>query len=59
MGSNIGSIGGTIDSGGAMSSLGAANSASAMVTQVANAQVANVDALLASLGLGTNLNAVA
>jgi hypothetical protein len=55
----IGEIGGSVDSGSAMSSLGAANSAGAMLTQVANAQVANVEALLASLGLGANVNAVA
>ncbi len=59
MGISIGQTGGSVDSGGAMSSLGSANAASAMLAQVANAQVANVQALFGSLGLGTNVNAVA
>jgi len=57
--SGIGEIGGSVDWGSATSSMGAANSASAMLTQAANAQVAGVEALLGSLGLGTNVNAVA
>jgi hypothetical protein len=57
--SSIGDIGGSIDSGSVMSSMGAANSASAMLTQAANAQVASAEALLGSLGLGTNVNASA
>ncbi|MGD0471758.1 MAG: hypothetical protein ABSB70_00880 [Candidatus Velthaea sp.] len=56
---SIGDTGASADSGGAIASLAAANSASTMLTQVANAQVANVEALFGSLGLGTNVNAVA
>jgi len=56
---SIGEIGGSIDSGGAMSSLATAASASAMLTQAANAQTASAEALLGSLGLGTNVNALA
>jgi hypothetical protein len=54
---SIGEIGGSIDSGSALSSMAA--SASAMLTQAANAQTASAEALLGSLGLGTNVNAVA
>jgi hypothetical protein len=59
MGISIGQTGGSIDSASAMASLSSANSAGTMLTQVANAQVANVEALFGSLGLGTNVNAVA
>jgi hypothetical protein len=55
MGMSIGGTGALVDSGGAA----ALSAPVAALTQVANAQVANIQALFGSLGLGTNVNAVA